>query len=177
MEEAKKFRTARENLATHLQKIQTNRHPISLLLDGLSDLRNIAAMFRLADAAGLKKIYLYQCPPIKRHKKFKKWSRSTLQYVPFDTLKELEEIEVLKENHQLLALEWTNKSLLYTRFQPDKELILVIGNEQHGVSAELLALTEQSLHLPMYGVNTSMNVAVATGIAVYHLLEKVVEKG
>lgn len=176
MEEAKKFRAVRENLEAHLQKIQQHRHPISLLLDGLSDLRNIAAMFRIADAAGLKKIYLYQCPPIKRHKKFKNWSRSTLQYVPFERLEKLEDIKLLKKEHQILALEWTNKSLLYTRFRPDKELILVIGNEQHGVSSELLALTEQSLHLPMYGVNTSMNVAVATGIAVYHLLEKVVEK-
>ena len=48
----------------------------------------------------------------------------------------------------------------------------MIGNEQRGVSEELLALTTQSIHLPMLGMNTSMNVTCAAGIAVYGLLMK-----
>lgn len=172
MEKQTKFRAERVNLEAHLQQLQNNRHPISLLLDGLTDMRNIAAMFRIADAAGLKKIYLYQCPAITRHKKLKNWSRSTLQYVPYQELSNLKDVKVLQEKFQFIALEWTNKSLLYTDFQPDKELILVIGNEKRGVSQDMLTLVQQSIHLPMHGVNTSMNVAVATGVAVYSLLEK-----
>jgi tRNA G18 (ribose-2'-O)-methylase SpoU len=173
MEEQKKFRTERKNIEEHIEQLQSERHPISLLLDGLQDMRNIAAMFRIADAAGLTKIYLYQCPPITRHKKLKSWSRSTIQYVPYEELKDLTEVEILKEKYQLVALEWTNKSTLYTAFQPDKELILVIGNEKRGVSLPLLKASENSIHLPMHGVNTSMNVAVATGVAVYSLIEKI----
>lgn len=172
MEKQKKFRAERQNIEEHLQSLQQHRQPISLLLDGLTDMRNIAAMFRISDAAGLKKIYLYQCPPVGRHKKLKNWSRSTVQYVPYEECSDLSAIEALKAKHQIVALEWTNKSTLYTAFQPDKAIILVIGNEKYGVSEDLLRLSDTSIHLPMHGINTSMNVAVATGIAVYSLLEK-----
>ena len=50
--------------------------------------------------------------------------------------------------------------------------VMVIGNEKDGVSEELLALCQTSIHIPMYGVNTSMNVAMATAIAVYGLLAR-----
>lgn len=165
------FIAARKNAQKRIEEIKDNRSPVSLLLDGLSDARNIGAMFRIADAARLKKIYLHNTLSIERHKKLKHYSRSTLPYVPYEHLSDLEAIAQLKNQYRLIALEWTNKSIPYTQFKSQEEIILVIGSEKAGVSEAVLHLVSASIHIPMLGINTSMNVAVATGIATYHLIQ------
>jgi len=154
------------------EKIKTNRKPISLLLDRMTDPRNVGSIFRLADAALIEHIYFYRCEGLEITAKIKRISRSTTQVVPYSHLKDLEAVKALKKTHNLIALEYTNQSIPYTDFKPTGKTMLVIGNEQRGVSEELLAVTEQSIHLPMLGMNTSMNVMCATGIAVYGLLMK-----
>ncbi|MFT7121638.1 MAG: tRNA G18 (ribose-2'-O)-methylase SpoU [Neolewinella sp.] len=90
-------------------------------------------------------------------------------------------VETLKAFRQsgalLLALELTDESvsLLDYRFPKEvitgqQEVILIPGAETDGVPSEILGLCHGSVHLPMYGNNTSMNVAVAVGAAVYLLL-------
>lgn len=166
------FRDLRPDSKATAESIKTNRNPISLLLDGMTDPRNIGGIFRLADAALVEHIYLYRCADFEISAKVKRISRSTTEVVPFSHLSDLTAVAKLKKTGKLIALEYTNQSILYTDFEVEGRTILVIGNEQRGVSEELLALTEQSIHLPMLGMNTSMNVMTATGIAVYGLLIK-----
>lgn len=165
------FRETRPDYAVYLDFIQHNRHPISLLLDRVLDLRNIGAIFRLADAARIAKIYFYKMEAIQLTVQFRRVARSAEQFVPYESLATLEQVQALALSHQFLALEWTNDSVLYTEISPQKPILLAIGNEETGVSSEILQLAETCIHLPMYGIKTSMNVAVATGIAVYKLLE------
>jgi len=51
----------------------------------------------------------------------------------------------------------------------DKPLMLVLGNEAHGVSQDL---TGTKVHLPMSGKIDSLNVAIAGSILMYKLWEK-----
>jgi tRNA G18 (ribose-2'-O)-methylase SpoU len=166
------FKEERKDFQAHLAHINQNRNPVSLLLDRVHDIRNVGAIFRLADSARIRKVYIYKSPDWKlTSQKAIRIARQTIQYVPYEILEELEEVKNLKENHQLIALEWTNKSIPYTEFAPKEETILILGNEQFGISDDLLALAETSIHIPMLGVNTSMNVACAAGIVVYDLLK------
>lgn len=166
----RQFNEERTNTEEFIQDIKTDRQPISLLLDGLQDPINIGAAFRLADAARLAHIYLYNCIDLSHNKKWKRVARSTHQYVTSSILHDLQEVEELQVKQQLIALEWTDHSIPYNKFSPLFPTILVIGNEKYGISTDLLQLVEQSIHIPMHGVNTSMNVMMATGIAVYQLL-------
>lgn len=173
MEKQRTFREERPNLEAYLKDIDQNRHPISLLLDRVHDIRNVGAIFRLADAARIQKIYFFGAPDWKLNsKKLERVSRYASRYVPYEVLDSLEQIEALKKEHHLIALEWTNKSIPYSDYSPSEKSILILGNEQHGVADELLELAEQSIHIPMHGINTSMNVACAAGIVVYGLLGK-----
>jgi 23S rRNA (guanosine2251-2'-O)-methyltransferase len=52
---------------------------------------------------------------------------------------------------------------------PGSPVVLVVGNELSGVDPGILALCERIVCLPMQGVKGSLNVAVAFGIAVYHI--------
>ena len=167
------FSDTRPNFAAHLEQIKQNRHPLSLLLDGVNLPNNIGSAFRLADAANLQHIYLYRCGEFEHNKKWKRVARSTHQYVPYTFLNSLEEVEALQIEQQLVALEWTDSSIPFKKFQPVQPVVLVLGSEQRGISEEILNLVQRAIHIPMYGVKTSMNVMMAGGIAVYDLITKV----
>lgn len=152
-------------------EVQRNPTPICLLLDQPELPRNIAAINRLADAARIEKLYIYgEAPPESKRKKTERISRNAIQKVPTEYLVELSSVKALAEKQRFIALEYTNKSQPFHTYKDDMPCILVIGNERSGVSKELLEFCERSLHIPMLGENSSMNVAVATGIVVYHLL-------
>lgn len=46
---------------------------------------------------------------------------------------------------------------------------LVIGNEAHGISREILMLSDVSVRIPIYGKAESLNAAVAAGILIYKI--------
>ena len=54
------FQDMRPDSKATAENIKTNRNPISLLLDRMTDPRNIGGIFRLADAARIKHIYFYK---------------------------------------------------------------------------------------------------------------------
>jgi tRNA G18 (ribose-2'-O)-methylase SpoU len=46
----------------------------------------------------------------------------------------------------------------------------VLGNEVKGISDELISRCDMAVEVPMYGLKQSLNVAVAYGILVYHVM-------
>lgn len=168
------FRDTRpEQMEAYLAKLHRTRHPISLIAGGLTDPRNLGMLFRLADAARLAHLWLYQtAPELLESRKVKRIARNTLDYVPHGILSTTEEVSQVTAGCTIVGLEITEQSIPLSDYSPSQQPIaLILGNEQQGMLSELLPLCEQCVHIPMYGVNTSMNVAMAAGIAVYSLLE------
>jgi TrmH family RNA methyltransferase len=62
-------------------------------------------------------------------------------------------------------------SLDYRRFRPAEPWLLLLGSEQKGLSAEHLAACDAAISLPMRGRASSLNLAVAAGILLYHFCE------
>lgn len=155
----------------YIKEVRENRRPLGLLLDHVEDTRNLGALFRLADAARLQHLWVLGRPDLFGSKIVRRVSRSAMAYVPHSIIS-VDEARELAQQQAMVALEITEHSIPYTEYQPPAPCVLVIGNEKDGVSEELLALCEACIHIPMYGINTSMNVAMATAIAVYGLLNK-----
>lgn len=173
MEKALTYREMRPDLEAYLKIIEANRYSIAFVLDSVQNKRNIAAIFRLADAARVKEVILYQCGiNTPQQYKVKKIARSAQEFVPQRSIEDLTELKKLKDVYQLVGLEITNNSIPYFEYEGPYPIALVIGNEQRGISAEVLSLCESSIHVPMMGRNSSMNVAMATGIATYGLLKE-----
>lgn len=166
------FEEIRINSAERLENIHNLRQSIALLCDRMTDVKNVGAMFRIADAARLEKLYFYQSTVDFTHKKLTKVARSTNQYVDYELHQSLESIQQIVKAYEVIALDKTSLSIDYINLKrsSNKKILLIIGSERQGICPELLELAHQTIHLPMLGVNTSMNVSVATGIAVYHLL-------
>jgi TrmH family RNA methyltransferase len=51
-------------------------------------------------------------------------------------------------------------------------LVMLMGNEQSGLSRPLIELCDQLIRIPMHGRSDSLNLAVATGVALYTALDK-----
>ena len=75
----------------------------------------------------------------------------------------------------MIILDKTNQSISYNKFKYTKPACLIIGNEKTGVSEKLIEIADFSLHLPMNGINTSINVATATSVVLYDLYFKIIQ--
>ena len=103
----------------------------------------------------------------------RKTARNTDKVVPYRVSEDiLEEIDTgKKEGYKVIALELTDESIPLDKVElsTEEKIALVIGNEQHGVSKAILEQVLQSIHIPMFGKNSSINVTQATGIALFNL--------
>ncbi|HRT40184.1 MAG TPA: TrmH family RNA methyltransferase [Candidatus Woesebacteria bacterium] len=148
------------------------RQPFVLVLDNVLDTYNIGSFFRLADAVGAAKIYLCgPCltpPNIKIHRA----SIGTWKFVPWERYESTVGcVQKLKQqNYSIVASEITPKSLPYNQVKYQLPLALIIGSEINGVSTDVLELTDQIVKIPMFGINKSLNVLVAAGVILYHIL-------
>lgn len=151
--------------------------PITLICDDVSSAPNIGSLFRICDAFGIEKLIL--CGDnIPMGRKMTKTSRATEKVVNFKIkTSALEEVQTLKKKgHQIIALEITTNSKPIHRymFSKEKPIALVVGNENFGVSYDILKLSDAVIHIDMFGQNSSMNVVQATNIALYEITRQLI---
>jgi len=134
---------------------------------------NVGSLFRIADALGVEQLILTGCSLVPPNNKIRKTSRSTEKFVSYryacDPLPVLEQLR--QENYRIVSLEHTTSSIDLAEFKvaPDDRICLIAGSESLGVIEPLLSSSDVSVHIPMLGSNTSMNLANAAAIAVYTL--------
>ena len=58
--------------------------------------------------------------------------------------------------------------MVYNQVQKTPSFAVIMGNEGSGISKELLTKTTKNVIIPIMGGAESLNVAVATGIVLYH---------
>jgi len=149
------------------------KFPLIILTDNIIGEANIGSIFRLADAFNIEKIIFTGSPVNLNSNRLKKTARSTFKYVAFEFIDNAVDIvqDLKLKGYKILALEITSDSLAINSltYKNESKLLLILGNERSGVSSELLKLTDKKLHINMFGENSSMNVAQATGIALYEI--------
>lgn len=69
----------------------------------------------------------------------------------------------------LAALEQATDSVALSDFTPPEKLVLLLGEEVHGIESSYISQCDIILEIPMMGKKESFNVSVATGIALYGL--------
>jgi len=149
--------------------------PITLVCDNVTNAPNIGSLFRMADAFGIEKLVLCG-ESIQLGRKMSKTSRATEKVVNYEIGQSaIDIVKQLKDNnHQIISLEITDKSTpIHTvNFSNKKPIVLVIGDENFGVSEAILNLSDMMIHIDMFGQNSSMNVVQATNIAVYEITKQ-----
>jgi tRNA G18 (ribose-2'-O)-methylase SpoU len=149
---------------------------LSALLDNIRSAHNVGAIFRTADGAGVRQLYLCGFTPTPDDAPaMAKTALGAEQSVPWSRhLNALALADALRaKGARLIALERLPRATPIYRFRaepPDgRPWVLVVGNERAGVDPELLERCDDVVALPMAGEKASLNVAVAFGAAAYWL--------
>lgn len=154
-------------------KFSRKKFPLILICDHVNSPANIGSLFRIADSFGVEKIYFIGEDITVVSKRMVRTARSTHEMIPYEQINNIAELtDFLKDNtYTLIALEITDDSIPVFEYKsaPDEKIALIIGEESSGVSKDILNLVTATVHIPMHGNNSSMNVATATGIALYEL--------
>ncbi len=157
--------------------VKTGKNNIYIILDNVLDTYNIGSVFRLADAASIKKIYLCGGTETPPNHRIKKASINTTEWVKWEYFDSaVEAIQALRQevpDIQVVSIELAEGSVPYTEFDFKLPVALVVGHESEGVLKETMEASDAIVELPMHGVNISLNVMVSLGIVLYKVLEKV----
>ena len=136
---------------------------------------NYGMLIRTAEAMGVKKIFFISEVHQTLNSKMLRSSRSAEKNLEIAFVQNGSEVldELRLNGFEVIALEHTTDSIPLTEFKTEsKKIALIAGNERYGVSEEFLNLSNRVIHIPMYGINSSMNVVMATGIALFYLINR-----
>ncbi|MDR0980039.1 MAG: hypothetical protein LBM12_02730 [Candidatus Nomurabacteria bacterium] len=158
---------------------------ISLALWNLRSTENVASILRTADGFGVANVYFIgttpypelpndpRLPHIRKNMtqkiaKISLGAEQTLTLAHYDDIDKL--YKVLPKSTQVIALEQAPNSHILPNLPPlSNEILLVVGEERHGLPSSELYKVSDTVEIPMRGQKESFNVAVATGIALYAL--------
>lgn len=148
--------------------------PLVLVLDNVRSMNNVGSIFRTADAFRIEKILLCGITAVPPHPMIHKTALGAEESVAWEYVSSIsEKVQTLKEEgYEIWALELATESLSPEKCTlcPNQKVALVIGNEVHGVSDEIIALASRCIEIPQYGTKHSLNVSVSTGIALYTII-------
>jgi tRNA G18 (ribose-2'-O)-methylase SpoU len=152
---------------------EVEKNDLIVVLDDIRSMHNVGSVLRTADAFLCKQVILCGITPRPPHREIRKTAIGAEESVDWRYAENaMEAVTLLKnEGYQLLAVEQAEGSTSLPDFQPqpDAKYALIVGHEIDGVKQEIIDLCDICLEIPQFGTKHSLNVSVATGIAMFHL--------
>lgn len=159
--------------------VHLERHPIDLVVDNVRSLYNVGSLFRTADAARVRKLWLCGFTPYPPRPEITKTALGAEESVPWEYCRHTAELlqELKKDGRQVVAVEHTDESRSCFGIVPVFPVVLVVGNEITGLSDSVLEECDGAVEIPMFGIKQSLNVSVAAGIVVFDTVRHWLREG
>jgi 23S rRNA (guanosine2251-2'-O)-methyltransferase len=142
--------------------------PLFLILDGITDIRNIGGIARSAFALGVHAIIIPDKGVGALNEDAVLTSAGALEKIPVCRVSSL--LKAIDELHlngiQVFASEMTAKKTI-SEIDFKQPSAIIMGSEEKGIYPALLKSADESFNIPMPGEFESLNVSVATGIILY----------
>ena len=148
---------------------------IIVILHNIRSSLNVGSIFRTADGAGVKQIYLtgYTPAPLDRFgrndariAKTALGAESSILWKQGDISETIKSLK--KDGHCIIAVEQDLRSKSYKTLSPKNKIAFIFGNEVSGIEKDVLELCDEIIEIPMYGKKESLNVGVAVGIILFN---------
>jgi len=147
--------------------------PLFLILDGITDVRNIGAIARTAVCCGAQAIIIPDKGVGALNEDAVKTSAGALEMIHICRVNSL--MKAVDELHlngiKVFASEMTaNTKLFNLNFQ--EPCAIVMGSEDKGIYPALMKICDETFHIPMANNFESLNVSVATGMILYEAMKQ-----
>lgn len=160
-----------ENLLPGLYEDGVN--PFIICLDGITDTRNFGAIGRTADCAGVNGIVIPERNSASVTPDAMKTSAGALLYVPVCREHTMTEaIKMLRDSGVKIIGATEKGKNNYTESDYTVPVAIIMGNEEHGISDEVLRMCDELVAIPILGEIGSLNVSVAAGVIMYEAVRQ-----
>lgn len=152
---------------------EMGKTPFFILLDGITDVRNMGAIIRSAVCCGVDAIIFSEKNAAPIFEDMVKTSAGALIHMEFCREKSINyALEVLQLNGIKIYTSDLKAQKSIEEMEMQVPLCMVLGSEDKGISSTSRAASDEQFIIPMQGSFDSFNVSVATGIICYTVMRK-----
>ena len=153
--------------------IESGEAPLFLILDGITDIRNIGGIARTAWCCGVNAIIIPDKGVGALNDDAILTSAGALEKIPVCRVNSL--MKAIDELHlngiKVFAAEMTaSKSIADCDFSIPAAIVM--GSEEKGIYPAILKICDENISIPMKNNFESLNVSVATGIILYEVMKQ-----
>lgn len=167
----RKIRTIEMNRLTVEEFKNSDKLPVTVVLDNIRSLYNVGSIFRTSDAFRLERIMLCGvsgCPPNTEIHKTALGAEDSVEWLYFkDTL---DAVRKLKDDgcfiYSVEQVEHSTK-LQELRLDNNHRYAVIFGNEVKGVRQDVVDACDGCIEIPQFGTKHSLNVSVTAGIIIW----------
>ena len=152
-----------------IKVLQCRQQNLTVVMENILDPHNVFAVMRTCDAVGIQDVYIINTKMPGYKKAGKSSGRSAGKWLTLhhfdnaaDCVKELK-----KQYKKILTTYLSNNSVSLYKIDFTESIALVFGNEQKGVSEELMSMADGNFIIPQMGMIPSLNVSVACAVSLY----------
>ena len=147
--------------------------PLMVLLDGITDVRNVGAIARTAECCGVNALVIAERGSVSVGADAVKTSAGALLSLPVCREHSLTAaVKFLKDSGFNVVAVSEKATMGYTECDYTAPTVLVMGAEDKGISPEVLRMCDSHVAIPMFGHISSLNVSVAAGVLMYEVVRQ-----
>lgn len=144
-----------------------------LLLDGVEDPRNLGAILRTAECAGVDGVFIPERRAVGLTDTVAKSSAGAIEHVRVAKATNMNRlIDDLKDRNIWVVGTSGDAEMDYTEWDWTTPSALVLGSEGDGLHRLVAENCDALVKIPMYGKIESLNVSVATGVILFEALRQ-----
>ena len=151
----------------------SDKTPLFLILDQLSDARNFGAIIRTAECTGVNGIIVQKQGSAPVNGDTVKTSAGAVFNVPICKVEHIKDAIFHLQGSGIKTVAATEKTetTIYD-IALNEPVAIIMGSEDRGVNPSVLKIVDEKAKLPMFGTISSLNVSVACGAFLYEVVRQ-----
>jgi len=156
-----------------LRAFESGRQPMFIILDRITDVRNMGAIARSAECAGVDAIIVPSRGSAQINADAIKTSAGALNIIPVHRSPNLKNtLRYLKDSGVRLIAVTEHGSTDYSITDLTGPSAFIMGSEEDGISSEYMKFCDDKVQIPLTGSIGSLNVSVAAGIILFEAVRQ-----
>ena len=153
--------------------LTSDRTPLFVILDQISDVRNFGAIIRTAECTGVHGIIIQQSGSAPINAETIKTSAGAAFKVPICRVSHIKDAIYAMQSADIKIVAATEKTdhMIYD-IDYTRPVAIVMGSEHRGVNPSVLKIVDDKAKLPLLGEIDSLNVSVACGAFLYEAIRQ-----